>query len=124
MEEYVVTATDIELFEDERGLVLSETGGRPVSPTEKVAIGSVGFRVPTRTRNPAGEFADRPLRFGQNHCAHERGKGIDVAAVGEDWFEPRKHLRNPRRKTSKTEHSTRTQGYIGSRCSMSLPTSR
>jgi hypothetical protein len=108
VKKYLVTCADIELVEDVCSSVLSEGRGRPVGPAEKVAIGTVGFRVPVRTRNPTGESTNGSLRCGQNHRAGERGEGLNVAAVGEDRLEPCELLLKPRRQTSETEHSTRT----------------
>jgi len=110
VEEHVVTSTDLELVEDVLGVILSEIGGRPVSTTEEVAVGSAGFRVPVGTRNPPGEFTNGPLCFTENQRAHEVFERINVATVGEDWFKCREGLFEPRRETSDTEHRTKTSG--------------
>ena len=110
VEEHVVISTDLELIEDVLGVVLGEVGGRPVSTAEEVVVGSAGFRVLVGTRNPFGESANSPLRFGENQRAHKMFERIDVTAIRECWLKRRESLFEPRRETSNTEHRTKTSG--------------
>ena len=111
VEQHVVTSINLELVEDVLSVALGEIGGRPVSTAEEVIVGSAGFRVPVRTRNPSGESTNGPLRFTVNQRAYEVFERISVAAVGEGWLKRCEGLFEPWRKTRNAEHGTKPSEF-------------